>query len=37
MYEYSGGGYTIMQQLLIDVTGKPFPTWSQTLFSSHLG
>ena len=24
-YEYSGGGYTIMQQLLIDVTGKPFP------------
>ena len=22
---YSGGGYTILQQLLIDVTGKPFP------------
>jgi CubicO group peptidase (beta-lactamase class C family) len=22
---YSGGGFTIMQQLLIDVTGKPFP------------
>jgi CubicO group peptidase (beta-lactamase class C family) len=24
-FRYSGGGYTIMQQLLIDVTGKPFP------------
>ena len=24
-FRYSGGGYTIMQQLLIDVTGKSFP------------
>jgi CubicO group peptidase (beta-lactamase class C family) len=24
-FQYSGGGYTIMQQLLMDVTGKPFP------------
>ena len=24
-FRYSGGGYTIMQQLLIDVAGKPFP------------
>jgi len=24
-YRYSGGGYTVMQQLLIDVLGKPFP------------
>lgn len=24
-FAYSGGGYTIVQQLLIDVTGKPFP------------
>jgi CubicO group peptidase (beta-lactamase class C family) len=24
-FQYSGGGYTIMQQLLLDVTGKPFP------------
>lgn len=24
-FQYSGGGYTIMQQVLIDVTGKPFP------------
>jgi CubicO group peptidase (beta-lactamase class C family) len=24
-WRYSGGGYTIMQQLLIDVAGRPFP------------
>ncbi len=24
-YRYSGGGYTVMQQLLIDASGKPFP------------
>ncbi len=24
-WKYSGGGYTIMQQVLIDVTGQPFP------------
>lgn len=24
-YHYSGGGYTIVQQLLIDVSGEPFP------------
>ena len=24
-WRYSGGGYTIMQQLVIDVTGEPFP------------
>ncbi|MFN0085353.1 MAG: DUF6265 family protein [Blastocatellia bacterium] len=24
-WRYSGGGYTVMQQLLVDVTGKPFP------------
>lgn len=24
-FQYSGGGYTIMQQLLIDLTGRPFP------------
>ncbi|MEW6731903.1 MAG: serine hydrolase [Acidobacteriota bacterium] len=25
-YNYSGGGYSVIQLLLIDVTGKPFPT-----------
>ena len=24
-WRYSGGGYTVMQQLMTDVTGKPFP------------
>jgi len=24
-WRYSGGGYTVMQQMLLDVTGKPFP------------
>jgi len=26
---YSGGGYTVMQQMMIDVTGKPFPEFMQ--------
>jgi CubicO group peptidase (beta-lactamase class C family) len=25
LWRYSGGGYTVMQQLVIDVGGKPFP------------
>ncbi len=30
---YSGGGFTIMQQLLVDVTGKPFPQlMNETVF-----
>ena len=28
-YRYAGGGYTVMQQLLLDVTGKPFPVLMQ--------
>ena len=24
-YRYSGGGYTVLQQVMIDVTGEPFP------------
>lgn len=28
-FRYSGGGYTIMQQILIDVTGTPFPALLQ--------
>ncbi len=31
IWRYSGGGYTIMQQLLIDVTKKPFPEIVRTL------
>jgi CubicO group peptidase (beta-lactamase class C family) len=25
LWRYSGGGYTIMQQMVVDVTGQPFP------------
>ena len=25
-WNYSGGGYTVMQQLVLDVSGQPFPT-----------
>jgi CubicO group peptidase (beta-lactamase class C family) len=28
-WRYSGGGYTVMQQLVIDVVGKPFPRFMQ--------
>ena len=30
-YRYSGGGYCILQQVLMDVTGKPFPTLMREL------
>ncbi len=30
-YRYSGGGYAIIQQILTDVTGKPFPDLMQEL------
>jgi CubicO group peptidase (beta-lactamase class C family) len=29
IWRYSGGGFTIMQQLMIDVTGMPFPQFMQ--------
>ncbi|MVM40759.1 serine hydrolase [Spirosoma sp. HMF3257] len=29
-WRYSGGGYTVMQQLMLDVTGTPFPEFMQT-------
>lgn len=25
IWRYSGGGYTVMQQMVVDVTGRPFP------------
>lgn len=33
---YSGGGYTVMQQLLIDVTGRSFPTLMDSLVLAPL-
>jgi len=29
LWSYSGGGYTVVQQLIIDVTHAPFETWLQ--------
>ena len=34
---YSGGGTTIMQQLLVDVTGKPFPALMEELVLGPVG
>ncbi|MCE7040421.1 serine hydrolase [Dyadobacter sp. CY312] len=28
-WRYSGGGYTVMQQLMLDITGKSFPNYMQ--------
>jgi CubicO group peptidase (beta-lactamase class C family) len=36
-WAYSGGGYTVLQQLLIDVTGRPFPSLMEQLVLSPLG
>lgn len=36
-WRYSGGGYTVMQQLLIDVTGKPFPKFMSDTVLQPLG
>ena len=36
-WRYSGGGYTVMQQLIIDVTGKPFPQFMQEAVLGPLG
>jgi len=35
-FRYSGGGYSVVQQLLIDVTGKPFPDLMQELVLSRV-
>lgn len=34
---YSGGGYTVMQQLLVDVSGKPFPQYMQDAVLNPFG
>ena len=36
-WRYSGGGYTVMQQMIIDVTGKPFPPFMQEAVLGPLG
>src|SRR5262245_644426 len=37
LWRYSGGGYTVMQQLLIDVTGKSFPELARELVLAPAG
>lgn len=34
---YSGGGFTVLQQLMIDVTGKPFPTLMREMVLGPIG
>jgi CubicO group peptidase (beta-lactamase class C family) len=36
-FRYSGGGYTVLQQLMMDVTGKPFPNLLQDLVLGKVG
>lgn len=36
-WKYSGGGYTVMQQLLIDVSHKPFPTLLHDIVLAPIG
>lgn len=36
-WRYSGGGYTVMQQLLIDTTGKSFPGFMRDTVLTPLG
>ena len=37
MWRYSGGGFTIMQQMMIDVTGTPFPQFMQQTVLGPIG
>ncbi|MEX2113026.1 MAG: serine hydrolase domain-containing protein [Pirellulales bacterium] len=37
MFKYSGGGYSVVQQLLIDVTGLPFPDYVRQQVLEPLG
>jgi CubicO group peptidase (beta-lactamase class C family) len=36
-FSYSGGGYCVLQQLLVDVTGQPFPELARALVLEPLG
>jgi CubicO group peptidase (beta-lactamase class C family) len=37
IWRYSGGGFTIMQQMMIDVTGVPFPRFMQETVLGPIG
>jgi CubicO group peptidase (beta-lactamase class C family) len=37
LWRYSGGGYTIMQQMVIDVVGKPYPQFMKEAVLTPLG
>jgi CubicO group peptidase (beta-lactamase class C family) len=37
IWRYSGGGYTVMQQMVIDVTGKAYPVFMQETVLGPLG
>jgi CubicO group peptidase (beta-lactamase class C family) len=36
-WRYAGGGYTVMQQLILDVTGQPFPEFMRQTVLQPLG
>lgn len=36
-WRYSGGGYTVMQQMVVDVTAKPFPEFMREAVLAPLG
>jgi CubicO group peptidase (beta-lactamase class C family) len=36
-WRYSGGGYTVLQQMIIDATGKPFPEFMAATVLTPLG
>ena len=36
-WKYSGGGYVVMQQMVVDVTGKPFPRFMDETVLKPLG
>ena len=37
IWRYSGGGFTVMQQMMIDVTGMPFPRYMQRTVLDPIG
>jgi CubicO group peptidase (beta-lactamase class C family) len=37
IWRYSGGGFTVMQQMVVDVTGQPFPQYLQTTVLGPVG